>query len=181
MHGQGGDRHAGRLEEAEADLQAAAGTVGGTLRVASLQTPLISLVPVAHRLLAERHPELRLEPLELEEDALPALALGELDASIDEEYDFAPRPVRDELVKEELGGDEVLVAVPPGHPAARRKGAIPLAALAGDAWINPYVFTRRSGRRRPSLEALVAALRDGASQYLTPPPPRRGAPAGARR
>src|SRR3712207_5533989 len=41
----------GRLEEAEADLQAAAGTVAGRVRVASLQTPLISVVPVANRIL----------------------------------------------------------------------------------------------------------------------------------
>src|SRR3712207_5610962 len=71
-----------RLEEAEADLQAAAGSVGGTLRVASLQTPLISLVPVANRILAERHPSLRVELREMEpEDALPALVLGEIDAA----------------------------------------------------------------------------------------------------
>ena len=231
----------GRLEEAEADLQAAAGAVGGTLRVASLQTPLISLIPVAHRLLAERHPALRLELVELEEDALGALALGELDASVDEEYEFAPRPLLDELAKEELGGDEVLVAVPPEHPAARGGGPIALRDLAGDAWISPYegthfarmlvracrmsgfepdirhrcndalvtlalvaagagvglvprlarperhegvvvrrvadhdlrrtiyVFTRRSGARRPSIEALVGALREGAAEHLTAP------------
>ena len=233
-----------RLEEAEADLQAAAGSVGGTLRVASLQTPLISLVPVAHRLLAARHPDLRLELVEREEDSLPALALGELDASIDEEYDFAPRPVVEALDKEELGGDEVLVAVPPDHPTARAEGPIALRDLAGDAWISPsdathfarmlvracrmsgfepdirhrcndalvtlalvaggagvglvprlarpeshhgvvvrrvgdhdlrrtiYLFTRRSARRRPSLEALAGALREGAAEHLTPP--RRG-------
>lgn len=228
-----------RLEEAEADLQAAAGKVGGTLRVSSLQTPLISLVPVANRLLAERHPDLRVELQEMEpEDALPALVLGGIDAAVAEEYDFAPRPVLDELVKEELGRDEVLVAVPREHPAAARSGPISLRDLAGDVWINAYddtrfaqmvaracrlagfepdvrhrcndaeiqmalvasgagvglvpglarperhaavaarsvadfelqrtiyVFTRRSGRRRPALEALADALREGAREHL---------------
>ena len=132
-----------RLEEAEADLQSASGTVHGTLRVASLQTPLISLVPAAHALLAERHPEVRLELREMEpEDALPALELGELDAAVAEEYDFAPRPVFAGLVQEELGADEIVVAVPREHPAARTSGPIALRDLAGDPWVTAYEDTR---------------------------------------
>jgi DNA-binding transcriptional LysR family regulator len=132
-----------QLEEAEADLQAASGAVRGTIRVASLQTPLISLVPVAHRLLRERHPELRLELREMEpEDALPAVSLGELDAAVAEEYDFAPRPVVANLVKEELGADEVVVALPPDHPAARSGGPVALADLAGQPWVSAYGETR---------------------------------------
>jgi DNA-binding transcriptional LysR family regulator len=132
-----------QLEAAEADLQSAAGAVRGTVRLASLQTPLISLVPVAHRILAARHPELRVELREMEpEAALPALSLGEIDACVAEEYDFAPRPVFPDLVREEIGSDQVLVAVPEGHPAARRAGPIALRDLAGEAWVNAYEDTR---------------------------------------
>ena len=132
-----------QLEEAEADLQTAGGSMRATLRVASLQTPLISLVPVAHALLAQRHPELRLELRAMEpEAALPALELGELDATIAEEYDFAPRPRFPKLVREELGRDEIVVVVPRGHHAARRSGPIALRDLAGDPWINADEDTR---------------------------------------
>jgi DNA-binding transcriptional LysR family regulator len=230
-----------QLEEAEADLQAAAGAVGGTLRVASLQTPLISLVPGAHAVLRRRHPDLRLELREMEpEEALPALALGELDAAVAEDYDFAPRRVYPDLLKEELGGDEVVLALPEGHPAAADGGAVALADLAGDPWITAnegtrfgqmveracrgagfepdvhhrcndalimlslvaagagvalvpslvrpegrpgivvrhvgdydlsrtiFLFTRRSGRQRPGLEALAGALREAAGEHLSP-------------
>lgn len=230
-----------QLEEAEADLQAAAGKVGGTLRVASLQTPLISLVPVAHASLRRHHPDLRLELREMEpEEALPALALGELDAAVAEDYDFAPRRVYPDLLKEELGSDEVLLVLPAGHPAAVGEGAVALDAVAHEPWITAnedtrfgqmveracrgagfepdvhhrcndalimlalvaggagvalvpslvrpegrpglavrrvadydlrrtiFVFTRRSGRQRPGLEALAAALRDAAGEHLSP-------------
>jgi DNA-binding transcriptional LysR family regulator len=232
-----------QLEEAEADLQTASGTVRGTLRVASIQTPLISLVPVAQRLLAERHPQLRLELLETEEEVLPEIALGEVDACIEEEYDFAPRPRLDQFAKDELGGDEIFVAISPRHPAAQGSGPISLRDLAEDAWIVPYdethfgrmtmrvcrisgfepdvrhrcndvlitlalvaggagvglvpglarperhegvvvrpvadhdlrrtmyVFTRRSARQRPAVEALVGVLREAAGEHLTPPNP----------
>src|SRR4051812_23391616 len=55
-----------RLEVAESELQSAAGAVRGPLRVAALQTPLMSIVPAALRLLRERHPGLRIELSELE-------------------------------------------------------------------------------------------------------------------
>jgi DNA-binding transcriptional LysR family regulator len=230
-----------QLEEAEADLQTASANVRGTLRLASIQTPFISLVPIAERLLADRHPELRLELLETEEDVLAEIALGELDGSIEEEYESAPRPLLDQFAKDELGGDEILVAVSPGHPAAEGAGPISLRDLAGDRWIVPYdethfgrmttracrisgfepdvrhrcndvlitlalvaggagvglvpglarperhagvvvrpvadhdlrrtiyLFTRRSARERPAVEALVGALREAAAEHLTPP------------
>jgi DNA-binding transcriptional LysR family regulator len=231
-----------QLEAAEADLQATSGTVRGTLRLASIETPLISLVPIAQRLLAKRHPQLRLELMATEADVLPDIRLGELDACIEEEYEFAPEPLSDQFAKDELGRDEMLVVVPRGHPLAVGTGPISLRDLAGDAWIVPYeethsarmtvgachisgfepdvrhrcndvlitlalvaggagvglvprlarperhdgvvvrpvadhdlhrtihVFTRRSARHGPAVEALVAALREGAAEHLRLPP-----------
>src|SRR3954467_6874916 len=67
-----------QLEAAEADLQAAAGTVAGTLWVAALRPPRMPLVPGALRRLHEEHPDLRVEVPEAEpEESLPAVALGE--------------------------------------------------------------------------------------------------------
>src|SRR5689334_10308167 len=90
--------HAGalleRLEIVEAELQAAADLVAGRLRLGALQTPSVTLVPSALSALGERHPALRVELVEAEpEQSLPAVALGELDVAIAEEYQHAPRAV----------------------------------------------------------------------------------------
>jgi DNA-binding transcriptional LysR family regulator len=124
-----------QLEAAEAELQAAAGTVAGTLRVAALQTPLMALVPGALTTLGARHPDLRVELVEAEpETSLPAVALGELDVAIAEEYDGEPRALPAGVEREELMRDEVLLVLPAGHALAAGDGPVSLAALAGETW-----------------------------------------------
>src|SRR5437764_294424 len=109
-----------RLEVAEAELQAAAGVVAGRVRVGALQTPLLSLVPPAIIALGERHPGLRVELQELEpEVSLPAVALGELEVAVAEEYDQAPRAIPRGLRREQLCRDPVRVVLPADHPLAR--------------------------------------------------------------
>ena len=49
------------METARAELVAAGHTDGGVLRVASFQTPMIALAPVAVSILEQRHPLLRIE------------------------------------------------------------------------------------------------------------------------
>jgi DNA-binding transcriptional LysR family regulator len=123
-----------RLEEAEAEL-AAGHTVRGTVRVSAFQTAALALLPRAIAELGERHPDLRIEYTEAEaEESLPLLAGGELDLVIAEEYDYLPRPRDPRLRREELGRDPILVALPEGHPLARRGRPVPLAKLAGEAW-----------------------------------------------
>jgi DNA-binding transcriptional LysR family regulator len=123
-----------RLEEAEAEL-AAGNTVRGTVRVSAFQTAALALLPRAIAELGERHPDLRIEYTEAEaEESLPLLAGGELDLVIAEEYDYLPRPRDPRLRREELGRDPILVALPEGHPLARRGRPVPLAKLAGEAW-----------------------------------------------
>ena len=179
------------LEAAEADLEGAAGVVRGTVRVASLQTPLMSLVPAAHRLLRERHPALRVELLQLEpEAALPAVALGELDASVAEEYAFAPRHVAPGLARDELGSDEVVVALPRDHPAAAETGPIALSTLASEPWACDFEGThfaqmmetacRLAGftpdvRHRCDVRILLALVAAGSAVALVPtlPHPER--------
>jgi DNA-binding transcriptional LysR family regulator len=138
--------HAGalleRLEIAEAELQAAAGLVAGRLRLGALQTPSVALVPPALNALAERHPALRVELIEAEpEQSLPAVALGELDVAIAEEYQHAPRAVPPALEREELCRDEILLALPPAHPLARRGDPVSLPELAGETWVSSHTET----------------------------------------
>jgi DNA-binding transcriptional LysR family regulator len=131
-----------RVEEAETELQIAAGTVLGRLRIASLQTPMLSLVAPAIRDLTAAHPQLRVELVEMEpEQALPALALGELDLVVAEEYDDAPRRRRPELEREELCRDAIVAVLPAGHPLAAGGEPVDLADLAGEVWLSPHPDT----------------------------------------
>ena len=132
-----------RLEEAEAQLHASQGAVHGTLRLASLQTPMLSLVPPAVRAVTARHGELRVELVEMEpERSLPALALGEYDVAVAEEYDDAPRRRVAGLVRHELCRDSIVLVLPAGHPAAAAGGPVALADVADEPWLSPHPDTQ---------------------------------------
>src|SRR6478609_8644477 len=65
---------------AEADLAAAAGTIGGRGRIAGFQSVALRLALPAMQALARDAPGLRCELVEAEpEHAVPALALGDVD------------------------------------------------------------------------------------------------------
>ena len=132
----------GRLEEAEAELQDAAGEVHGRVKLASLQTPLLSLAPPALDALRHRHPHLRVELFEMEpERSLPAVVLGEYDVALAEEYDDVPRPRYPELERTELCRDQIVVALPRDHPAAACS-AVRLRDLGDDSWLSPHADTQ---------------------------------------
>src|SRR5918999_1263855 len=69
-----------RAALAEADLAAAAGSVTGRARIAGFQSVILRLILPAMQALRRDAPRLRFELVESEpEDALPALALGDID------------------------------------------------------------------------------------------------------
>ncbi len=132
-------RHAERLlaaaEEAEAELAAADGSVTGTVRIAAFQTATLALIPSALSALALAHPQLRLEVIEAEpEAALHALALGELDLVIADEWEYVPRIRLEGLLREELLSERVRLVLPAGHPLAGGGKPVRLAALAEAPW-----------------------------------------------
>jgi len=121
---------------AEADLAAAVASVTGRARVASFQSAALRIVIPAIADLAQQAPDLRCELIGAEpEQALPALALGDVDLVVGDEWQHAPWRMPEGLERHRLLEDEVVVALPAAHPAARRKGAVPLAGLSDSAWI----------------------------------------------
>jgi DNA-binding transcriptional LysR family regulator len=136
--------HAGalleRAELAEADLAAAAGTVAGRVRIAGFQSAAIRLALPAMAALATDAPRLRCELVEAEpEQAIPALAIGDLDLVLGDEWQHQPLSLPAGIDRHELFEDPVHLLLHAGHPVARRHpGAVPLGELAGEVWAAGY-------------------------------------------
>jgi DNA-binding transcriptional LysR family regulator len=125
-----------RIEEIDAELAAQAEEIAGTVRVGAFQTAASAIVIPALDRLAERHPRLRVELLEAEaEESLPVLARGGLDVAIAEEYEHSPRPRSAQLHRDYLEPDEMVLALPRDHPAAKGKGPVALASLQATEWV----------------------------------------------
>jgi DNA-binding transcriptional LysR family regulator len=126
-----------RADLAEADLAAAAGTVAGRGRIAGFQSVTLHLALPAMQALTRAHPRLRCELVDAEPElALPALALGDLDLVLADEWHHQPRRLPPGVERHDLLNDPVRVILPARHRLARsHPNEIPLAELAGEPWI----------------------------------------------
>lgn len=127
-----------RLEEAEADLRASLAEVRGTLRVASFQSVLFTLVPSVLTRLAERFPGLRVEIAH--EEAGPAFAgllAHDFDIVLGEEYPGVARPPVTGARTQPLANDELFAVFPERgrHAVGGQPAHVRLADLAGVPWI----------------------------------------------
>jgi DNA-binding transcriptional LysR family regulator len=123
-----------RLADAEAELEAIAGLRGGRLRLASFPSAGATIMPEAIARFRERHPavELTLEPAE-PEPSVAKLRAGEADLVLDITPGF--RPTRgDGIERLHLLDDPMYVALPKGHPLARKRN-LKLEELADESWI----------------------------------------------
>jgi DNA-binding transcriptional LysR family regulator len=123
-----------RLADAEAELEAIAGLRGGRLRLASFPSAGATIMPEAIARFRDRHPavELTLEPAE-PEPSIARLRSGEADLVLDITAGF--RPPRDDAIdRVRLIEDPMYVALPQGHPLARKRN-LKLEELAGESWI----------------------------------------------
>jgi DNA-binding transcriptional LysR family regulator len=149
-----------RAEVAEAELAAAAGIVAGRGRIAGFESVALQLALPAMATLARDAPRLRCELVEAEpEQALPALALGDVDLVLGDEWQHQPVRLPEGVQRHDLFGDPVNVLLPRRHPAARRhEGAVPLAELAGEPWATGHPgmawdeMTRRTCRELGGFE-----------------------------
>ena len=125
-----------RAALAESDLAAAAGSITGRVRIAGFQSVIMRLALPAMQALRAAAPELRMELVESEpEEALPALALGDIDFVLGDEWHHQPRPLPTGLERVDLLRDRVRLLLPNRHPVARRhRAAVPLAEVEGEAW-----------------------------------------------
>jgi DNA-binding transcriptional LysR family regulator len=132
-----------RGEVAEADLAAAAAEVGGRGRIAAFQSMAVRVATPAMHVLAIEAPALRCELVEAEpEESLPALALGDVDLALADEWQHQPLPRPAGVQRHDLHHDPVHVVLPEDHPAARRQpGAVSLAELAHEHWTTGHQDT----------------------------------------
>lgn len=123
-----------RLSDAEAELEALAGLRGGRLRLAAFPSAGATIMPEAIARYRERHPavELTLEPAE-PDDAVMKLRSGNVDVALDISAHFQPAP-DDGIERLHLLDDPMYVALPAGHPLARKR-ALRMEDLADEAWI----------------------------------------------
>ena len=126
----------GRIDDAEEELAAIAGLRGGRLRLACFQSAGATLVPRAVANFHERHPDVELSMIEIEEPEAvrAALKAGEIDLGF--VYDFEPIPAAfdGELDMTHLIDDPYDVIVPNGHRLAGKR-SLTLAQLADEPWV----------------------------------------------
>jgi DNA-binding transcriptional LysR family regulator len=132
-------RHAEALldaaRRAEEDVRTEAGLHVPVVRVGAFATAAAGLVPAAFRELRIAEPTLRPQLRVLEsEQAMDDLLLDRLDVGL--LLDPMPRPlvVRDGIAAELLYEDPMLVALPAGHPLARR-ASVSLDELRAESWL----------------------------------------------
>lgn len=140
-----------RLAEAEAELQALAGDEP-VLRVGSITTAAVSILPDALAHLARLRPDTQVTVVEADPLlSLARLRARELDLAVVFEYDHVPLPADERLELEVLVEEEMRVVVPARHPVARQR-AVRLLDLAEETWIRStprsscHEFTERACR-----------------------------------
>src|SRR3954452_1313272 len=132
-----------QAELAEADLAAGAGRVAGRARIASFQSMALRVAVPTIQALAVDAPDLRCELIEAEpEQSLPALALGDVDLVLADEWRHQPRARPEGVEREDIIIDPVSLVLPAAHPAAAgRRTKVALTSLADEAWVTGHPGT----------------------------------------
>ncbi|RJQ68017.1 LysR family transcriptional regulator [Pseudonocardiaceae bacterium YIM PH 21723] len=133
-------RHAGavlaQLAQAEADVQAAAGSVVGQLSMVGFGTSIRALVARAAQELTDAYPALRVDLREMKPpSAMAALVAGDADLAIVEDYAGYPVGVPQNVIQVHLLDDPADVILPADHPLAGRD-RVSFAEFGRERWIS---------------------------------------------
>ncbi|MFE2873231.1 LysR substrate-binding domain-containing protein [Embleya sp. NPDC059259] len=121
------------MDGVEEELRGFGEEPAGLVRLGAFQSAIHSMAVPAVTRLAREHPHLDVELLELEpHESMPALRVGDADVIITT-TDFDELPLGPDLDLVPLTTDPIVLVLPPEHPAAGR-GAVDLAACAGEPW-----------------------------------------------
>jgi DNA-binding transcriptional LysR family regulator len=155
-----------RLAAAQAQVESVARLEGGRLRIGGFPTANATVVPRAIAAFTVEHPDVELSLVEAPSDELlRALTAGELDLVVVTDQAAAEAdPATTEVV--ELAVDELLVALPAGHPRAFQED-LGLDDLRDDVWIEGA----HDSCRRPLVLAAAGCgfepdIRFGSEQWL---------------
>jgi DNA-binding transcriptional LysR family regulator len=107
----------------------------GTVRVTSIQTTALALLPLTLATLAANAPNLEVQISQVETaPALDALRSREVDVVVGVEYGSVPVPRHHDVDRRDLIREDVLLALPPDHPLAADGGPVALHSVARAPW-----------------------------------------------
>ena len=122
-------------EAVRTELAALADVPRGLVRMTSVQTPAIALLPEAFKRLAAIAPEVKVDVIHRETaPGLDDLRSSAADFVLGVEYDPLLVARRREIHRQDLMREDILVALPGDHPAASQPGPVRLAALENAIW-----------------------------------------------
>jgi DNA-binding transcriptional LysR family regulator len=122
-------------EAIRAELAAVGDAPRGRLRMTWVQTPALALLPGVLDRLGRTAPDLRVEVVQRE----TAPALGDLrsravDLVLGIEYEPVPVGRHRDVDRQDVLREDVLLALPPDHPAVTKRGPVRVATTEHDAW-----------------------------------------------
>ncbi len=134
-------RHAGdllaRMEAAQASVEQVNSAVRGVLNVTVFESVATTLLAPLLSRLSAAHPDLELRTRQADPDeALDAVATGEIDLAFAIDYAHAPAPRRTDVIRHTLMQDRFHVLVPEDDPL---RGPVALAELATRPFISSPV------------------------------------------
>src|SRR5436309_2546037 len=125
-----------RLADAEAELEAIAGLLGGRLRLAAFPTVGATLMPLAIATFRNRHPDIELNVKQLEpEESIPMLKSGDIDIALTIEPSSVSDDFSESIDSTFLLDDPMYAVLPLGHKLTG-KARLRVKDLAEESWIN---------------------------------------------
>jgi DNA-binding transcriptional LysR family regulator len=138
----------GEVATAEAELSALAGLEAGTLRLGGFATACATILPIAIRLFAARHPGVVVGLSEMEPGpALRRLRAAEIDLAVTYRFEATDAAVADDgLESVALARDPFVLALPENHRLAQRR-SLRLAELSDERWLGAPATGASAGYR----------------------------------